>query len=182
MTSNYPRLLFVIVMLSMLSACQTFKPTQSWPSELPDRQIFVDGFLQKRNLTEADPQILEAHLIWVKRFYQGTILYPNGWNKATSRFLETVKQDRDRSELRRRMRQLGIAIACEWAQDNGTRNIDSTNVAVWGSALREAASLNDHKAYISKVEEDVAKLITGKMHRTEIEFERYYPELDYDNF
>jgi len=182
MIFRYLQLVLVMITLTILSACQTLDTTHNWPSELPNRQIFVDGFLQKRNTSDVDSQVLEAHLIWIQRFYQGTILYPNGWNKATSMFLKTIENDKKKSKLRRRMHLLGIDIACEWAQDNGIRNIDSTNIAVWASALREAASINDHEGYITKVEEDVAKLIAGEMRSNEIEFERYYPDEDYDNF
>lgn len=120
--------------------------------------------------------------MWIKRFYQGTILYPNGWNNATSQFLQTVESEDVKDMLRQRMRKLGTAISCEWAQDNHVRNIDSSNIAVWGSAMSEAASTNDHETFVSKVEKDVAELIAGKLQRNEIEYERYYPDTDYDNF
>ena len=165
-----------------LAACQTIDTSQNWPLDLPDRQFFVDNYKKKRNLSEVSSQTVEAHLIWIKRFYQGTILYPNGWNDATKMFLETASSEQQKKALQERMHELGKHIACEWAQDNEIRKINSANVAVWGSALRHAAAINDHNAYISKVEKDVADLISGNIQRSEIAFERYYPDEDYDNF
>ena len=138
--------------------------------------------MENADITEVDQQVLEAHLIWIKRFYQGTILYRNGWNNASTMFLETVDNEQIKSELQQRMHKLGIVISCEWAQDNKSRNIDSSNIAVWGSAMSTAASINDHEAFVSKVEMDVEKLISGEIQRGEIDYERYYPEEDYDNF
>jgi len=176
------RLLFLLLLLIALTACKTTNTNSRWPSDLPDRQIFVECYMKKSGMAEVGQQALEAHLIWIKRFYQGTILYRNGWNNASTMFLDTVDSEIVKAELKLRMRELGIAISCEWAQDNESRNIDSSNIAVWGSAMSTAASINDHEVFVSKVERDVAKLISGALQRSEIEYERYYPEEDYDNF
>lgn len=175
--------LFVILISLTLSACATIGSKSAWPDDIPDRQIFVDAYLQNHADAESvDATELEQHLGWIKRFYQGTLIYPNGWIQATNRFLATVDDPAEKVILADRMRQLGIDIANEWAQENGIRNIDSSNVAVWGSALYEAANRDDHLGYIAKVEMDVAKLIEGKIAPDEIEYERYYPDNDYDSF
>jgi len=77
---------------------------------------------------------------------------------------------------------LGIDIANEWAQDNVVRKINSSNVATWGSALRTSAETNDQSSFISDVERDVQLLLSGKLEPSEINYERYYPAEDYDDF
>ncbi|RBP50890.1 hypothetical protein [Arenicella xantha] len=177
----YRSIILLFVAIS-LTGCQSFGTKQPWPAELPDKQLFIDAYLEKRNLETVAPDVIETHLSWIRRFYQGTLLYPNGWNQATQQFLATVKNSKTKREVRRRMRQLGIDIANEWAQDNHYRNIDNTNVAIWGSALREAAERSDHLNFITKVEADVAKLVAREIAPSQIQYERYYPEEDYGNF
>ncbi|GHA15921.1 hypothetical protein GCM10008090_27020 [Arenicella chitinivorans] len=176
------RISFPLGLLFLVSACQSWLTKPAWPTDLPPRQVFVEAFLENRNLEQAEPAVLESHLSWIQRFYQGTLLYPNGWNQATEQFLATITDTRIKQEVEQRMYALGIEIANEWAQDNHQRNIDNTNVAIWGSALREAAERNDHLAFISKVEKDVAKLIAREISAGEIDYERYYPDEDYGNF
>lgn len=176
------RSIFIVLALLSLSACQSFDSVQRWPSDLPNKQIYIDAYLKKRDLKSAPSDVMDTHLSWILRFYQGTLLYPNGWNQATQQFLATIENNKTKREVRKRMRQLGIAIANEWAQDNHYRNIDNTNVAIWGSALREAASRNDHLNFVAMVENDVARLIAREISPNEIEYERYYPEEDYSNF
>ena len=176
------RISFPLILLFLISACQTLSSKPTWPTDLPPRQIFVDAYLENRNLENVETAVLESHLIWIQRFYQGTLLDPNGWNQATEQFLATRSNSRVKKEVEQRMYALGIEIANAWAQDNHRRNIDNTNVAIWGSALREAAERNDHLAFIAKVEEDVAKLIAREISAGEIDYERYYPDEDYGNF
>lgn len=176
------RISFLLGLLFFVTACQSLSSRPAWPTDLPPRQIFVDAYLENRSLDRVESAVLENHLIWIQRFYNGTLLYPNGWNQATKQFLQTISNSRTKKEVEQRMYALGIEIANEWAQDNHQRNIDNTNVAIWGSALREAADRNDHLAFIRKVEEDVAKLIAREISASEIDYERYYPDEDYGNF
>ena len=171
-----------IVMLLTLTACTTLASVQKWPSDLPERDIFVDEFLSDRQLRPSDADEIEAHLIWIVRFYQGTILYPNGWTRASERFVASIKKQRHKRKMSARLRSLGILIANEWAKDNDVRRINNTSVAIWGSALRTSAARDDQFNYISKVERDVEELIAGTLLPTEISYQRYYPSEDYDDF
>lgn len=172
----------LLVAVLMLAGCKTLTKEPSWPSNLPDRQIFVDQFLSNRQIESADEKAIDAHLVWIVRFYQGTVLYPNGWNRTSERFLATIDSEQEKQAMTTRLRALGILIANEWAQDNDVRLINSTNVATWGSALRTAAERDDQENYIAKVESDVKALIDGTVKSSEISYERYYQAEDYDNF
>ena len=86
------------------------------------------------------------------------------------------------TELLPLLRELGIAICIEWAQNNGDRKIDSKAVAVWGNALRTAVERGEQQIFIDKIEQDVQALLNEDLELGEIVRERYYPPQDYDNF
>ena len=181
MLKNLQKISTILILLTLVG-CKTLTTAPAWPSDLPERQIFVDKYLSNRQVKTESPKVIEAHLSWIIRFYQGTVLYPNGWNRVSKRFLASIESPEDREEIAVRIRSLGILIANEWAQDNDVRRINSSHVATWGSALRTSAEQNDQKNYITKVERDVNALIDGTVKSSEISYERYYQSEDYDNF
>lgn len=170
------------LLLLVFAACSTVTSDRDWPADLPNRKIFVDDFLAKRNIKTANKEIINEHLLWIVRFYQGTLLYPNGWNRASERFIASIEGDKAKAEMAQRLYALGIKIANEWAQDNDVRKINNTHVATWGSALRTSAARDDQSGYVSKVERDVVGLISGEIDGSEIDYERYYPSEEYDDF
>ncbi|MBL4671978.1 MAG: hypothetical protein JKX81_06925 [Arenicella sp.] len=174
--------LSIVLTLLLLVGCNTLAAKKIWPTNLPERNIFVDAFLDNRQINFAEPEVIEAHLIWIVRFYQGTILYPNGWNRVSERFIASIDKQKVKKRMAKRVQALGILIANEWSQDNGIRRINSTHVATWGSALRTSAERADQSEYITKVEYDVKALIDGSLEPKKIDYERYYPSEDYDNF
>jgi hypothetical protein len=172
----------LVLALLMLVGCSTLATKENWPADVPDRRIFVNAFLDNREIRAAEPEVIEAHLAWIVRFYHGTILYPNGWNRVSAQFIASIDKKKDKKKMAKRVRALGIMIANEWSQDNVVRRINSSHVATWGSALRTSAERADQSAYITKVENDVKALIDGSLEINEINYERYYPSEDYDNF
>ncbi len=176
------RLSLVILIALFTAACATNSSNENWPGDLPERKIFVDAYLENRGIDEATSTAVENHLVWIIRFYQGTVLYPNGWNRVSDRFLASIENTQVKNSMTQRLEKLGIRIANEWAQDNDVRRINSTNVATWGSALRTAAETNDQINFVTAVEKDVELMIEGLLKSSEIDYQRYYPEEDYDNF
>jgi hypothetical protein len=170
------------LMLLALVGCNTLATDKTWPAKLPERKIFVDEFLSNRQIKVAEPKAIEVHLSWIVRFYQGTVLYPNGWNRISERFIDSIDKPKEKQRMEKRLRNLGISIANEWAQDNNIRRINNTHVAAWGSALRTSAERADQNDYVGKVEGDVKALINGTLEAKKISYERYYPPEDYDNF
>ncbi len=167
--------------IMQLSACIVHKPSNYWPEELPAKTLFVDAFLvQKANNTNSDN--INNHLVWIKRFYQGSFIYSLGWIRMTEILLETVNDAKHHTNLKNRMHDLGLAICIEWTQDNSARKIDSKAIAVWGNALRTASELNQQSSFVNLVENDVAALLNGTLDKKQIYRERYYPIEDYDNF
>ena len=148
---------------------------------MPERFIFVEAYQQQTNTTPSQSE-LERHLLWIKRFYRGSVLYPLGWNRMTELLLDSLETQAERDEARQRLYTLGLRIAIEWAQDNAVRKINSSNVATWGNALKTSADRNEQLQFIGEVELDVERLISGELLASEISRERYYPPNDYDNF
>lgn len=176
------RLLVSSILLLALTACQSYKLEQEWPPQIPDRELFIAGYLEKRNLDSATESEIAYHLGWVKKFYQGTTLYPNGWLRASSRYIESINDPKIRSDVSERMMYLGVQIANEWAQENGVRKINSTNIASWGSAMKTAAIRGEQLDFLDKVEKDVQSLINSKILSNDIGYDRYFVEESFDDF
>lgn len=176
------RLSSMILLAFCLTACQSLTSTKDWPDNLPARKNFVNAYYQKRNVSKVDDRVMNEHLGWIIRFYQGTVIYPNGWTRVSNLFLDSIPNGSRRIEMQRRLEKLGIEIANEWAQDNAFRNINSSNMITWGSALRTAAERGDQENFVTQVETDVQALVARKLAAKAISYERYYPEQDYDDF
>ena len=165
----------------LTSGCVSKTSVADWPADLPARSIFVETFhQQQKNGTNSSK--LQNHLSWVKRYYQGSIIYPLGWNRMTEMLLGTLSDESQRSGIESRMKRLGMTIVIEWAQDNKYRAIDSAAVAVWGNGLRTASQLGEQQLFVGKVERDVDALIAGELNKKQITRERYYPREDFDDF
>ena len=165
----------------LASGCVSKTSVADWPADLPARSIFVDTYHQQQQ-AGTNSNSLKSHLFWVKRYYQGSIIYPLGWNRMTEMLLVTLPDENQKSEIESRMKRLGMTIVIEWAQDNKFRAIDSATVAVWGNGLRTASQLGEQQLFVSKVERDVDALIAGELNKKRITRERYYPPEDFDDF
>jgi len=179
--ARYLKLIVPLAASLFLVACVTPVSQDDWPSSLPPRTLFEESWEQQRNAgTNSLP--LNQHLVWIVRFYQGSILYPIGWNDMTESVLASLDSEQLKKRIATRLYDLGVDISIEWAQDNSKRKIDSNAVAVWGNALRTAVENKEQELFIGKIEKDVADLLGGKLNKREISRDRYYPPQDYDNF
>lgn len=181
LVKNTNKIITIALIGLFLSACITNVSKEDWPKDLPPRKIFVNAYKQQSAAGKNDNS-LENHLVWVQRFYQGSIIYPIGWNEMTSSLLASLDTPERVKNIKRRLYELGITICIEWAQNNESRKIDSGAVAAWGSALRTSAERGEQEEFISRVEADVSALLLGNLNASEITRERYYPSEDYDNF
>lgn len=175
--------LSLATILLALAACQTRISDASWPNDIPPKAYFVEV---GRALIEPDSSTFErqlnTYLVWIKRFYQGSIIYPLGWNEMTDTLVSSLDESADHGDVRQRMYELGRKISAEWAQDDRKRKINSANVAAWGSALRTAVEFKQQVRFIEQVERDVEDLLSGKIDSSDINRARYYPPEDYNNF
>lgn len=170
------------LLATSLFACQTLNHSANWPANLPEQEIFINGYLQKRQLESATETQLNYHLGWIKKFYLGTKLYPNGWIKASNKFLATIDDDTNKKIADMKLRTLGSKIANEWAQDNDVRLINSSHIAIWASAMRTAAERQQHLSFLGQVDKDVEELIEQTIDAQVITYERYFEEEYFDDF
>jgi len=168
-------------LMSLLVGCVTLDSSKNWPSDIPDRAIFVDNFLDRTN-PDATARDIERHLVWIKRFYHGSIIYPLGWNEMIMKVVNSLDHNTDRVLAKQQLDDLGLKISLEWSLKNNMRNITSSNIATWGSALRTSVERKEQLVFIEKVEQDVNQLLSGHLSSKQISRERYYPPEDYDNF
>ena len=165
-----------IVLCLVLCACQTTNLLESWPADVPNRQVFIDGYLEKRGKKpEENSKALNNHLAWIVKFYKGTPFYPQGWNRISGRYLATIKDEEVRQSLEMRLHVLGIKIANEWAQANKDRLINNRVILTWGNGLRTSAERMEQERYAMEVERDVELLLNKEISFKEINFERYFP-------
>ena len=162
--------LFLIMILSSLSACSLTSSDLEWPEPAYPSEYFEAAF-------RADPEVVryqtkDEYLLWVIRFYNGFNLAP-GWLSLTRQVLEGLEEPY-RSEVSERIYLIGGIISSEWAKDNEVRLLDTRNVSVWGDALVEALDRDDLDDYMDRVEDDVAGIMAGELTREDIFFERYY--------
>ncbi len=177
--------LVIFLIGTLISACQTYSLQDSWPTEIPDRQIFIDSYSAKRaerNLGTPTDANLAYHLGWIKKFYEGTTLYPTGWLSVSEQFLDSIKDDFERERLAPRLVQLGIEISNEWAQENEVRLINSVNMATWADAMRTAAERQEQATFVQQVENDVVALLKREITSRDIQYERYFAEETFDDF
>lgn len=177
---NYHLILLCSVYI-FISGCATSITPESWPTTMPDRDIFVQSWAAQNEAGKNDNSI-ENHLLWVRRFYEGSLLSPIGWTSMSERVVGSLSNEQDQEFMHRRLFDLGIDICTEWAQNSDVRKINTANVAVWGGAIRTAIEQNEQFEYLSLIETDVNALIDGTLMSSQISRERYYPAEDFDDF
>lgn len=174
-------LLVVIVVGATISGCTTLNPTTSWPTDLPEKAYFIQAY-QAHSGSKYSSSEIETHLIWIKRFFNGTMLFPTGWNDMSKQLIDSLEEEEAKKSATRRLFELGKIISIEWAQSNNVRKINSSNIGVWGNSLRTSAERSEQLLFITRVEQDVKALLEGTLNSSEISNQRYYPSDEHDNF
>lgn len=167
------RFIVTYVLVLLLGACMS-GPRQEWPAQLPNQQVFEAAFVADQAngavQTEAD------YLLWVKRFYLGWALYPNGWEWLTATVLDATPDALERDRLRRQMAGIGQKIGSEWAKDSQHRSINTSHLIVWGNAVRLAVKDGSQAMLADKIGADVDELRAQALRPSQIEMDRYFPE------
>ena len=166
--------------LILIQSCTTLSLNETWPAEIPPQSIFVESCKNNNGCTTQDQT--KDHLVWIKRFYLGSILYPTGWNEISDRLLATLDNQAIIPSTTERLDNLGLEIVTEWAKDNRVRLIDSKLLSIWGNALAASAENNEQIEFITQIENDVEQILNGTLKAEEISSDRYYTVEDYDNF
>jgi hypothetical protein len=81
-------------------------------------------------------QTWEDYWSWVETFYKGNVLV-SGWTFQCKEMISDIRDNSVRSELQRKMNELGKVISREWAKDSRVRKIDSKMVLTWYQQMKE---------------------------------------------
>jgi hypothetical protein len=175
--------LLLIILIMILPACATLQSNQAlWSADLPAQEYFVNEF--QRDTVNHQQQTLDQYLTWVTRFYEGTELYPKGWNHITQALLLRITEAEQANEVKDKMQRLGLLISGEWAKNNQTRLINTRHVSIWGNALIKSLEQGETLELLARVSADVDDLLAQRLAADAITEGRFYAEedvLDYIN-
>jgi hypothetical protein len=170
-----PLLIFLIILA--LPACTVFQSKEAvWPDDLPPRAYFLNVYQQ--DAANSHLQNLDQYMLWVIRFYQGSDLYPNGWNSITQTLLEKIREPETIQQVKDKMDRVGLLISGEWAKNNQTRLINTRHVSIWGNALFKSLEQGETLELIERVSSDVDDLLTQRIPSEAITEGRFYAEED----
>lgn len=144
-----------------------------WPSHIPERAHFEAAYASDINNQSAQSE--EEYLKWVKRFYLGWALYPNGWDWLTAKMLKQTS-DEKQAYVKKSMYTIGERIGTEWSKDGAHRKINSSHLMTWGNVLRLALKRGLQYDLIVKISSDTKALLAEEIKSSEINFDRYFPE------
>ena len=171
------RRLFLVIILAALQACSANQATETaWPDELPPHEYFLN--LYQQDSTNNNIQNLDQYMTWVIRFYQGSELYPNGWNSVTQTLLLGIKDLESANGVEDKMARLGLLISGEWAKNNSTRLINTRHISIWGNALLKSLEHGETLELIDRVTADVEDLLASRISSDVITENRFYAEED----
>lgn len=165
--------IFLCVLLTAGCATQPGQQ-QVWPEQLPAQSYFEQ--IYSADLANQAVQTKEDYLKWIKRFYLGWALYPNGWQWLTDSVLKETDDYQLRLSIKQQMASVGERIGAEWAKDSAHRSINTGHLAVWGNAMKLAIKHNSQQQYVKQVSSDVDALLSTTLSPSDINIERYFPE------
>lgn len=167
------RLIRVFLLSLLLTGCVSVRDnTDSWPTDLPPQAYFNDYY--ETSDENRSVQTREAYLKWVGRFYEGWVLYAQGWNWLSEKVMSEMDDVQARDRVRVKMAELGRMIGAEWAQDGDYRVINTSNLLVWGDAVKESVELGKEEWLADQVLADVGLLLQGGLVSKSIKLSRYF--------
>lgn len=163
--------LTVLTVLLCAACARTPIDQADWPEELPPVHYYQGVYEQDHGNREA--QSLESYLKWVRRFYEGWDMYPDGWLSTSRDILGGVEEAHKRSRLEAKLADLGKLISAEWAKSSEKRTIRSRELSVWGQALLKSVNNDDEEHLVDRVTADVNALLSGQLDPTDVDLKRY---------
>ncbi len=164
------RLLSVLLLTVVLSACAQRADLLAWPVELPPREHFLR--LYEADIPNQALQTRQQYLEWVRRFYEGSQYMALGWNAIAESVLVDLSEA-ERAQLSRQLDALGKAICGEWAKDNQVRRIDTAMLSLWGGVMQADFAPEYRLAAVAMIRQDVAELLSARLAPELVDEQRY---------
>lgn len=160
----------------ILAGCASYPQiVENWSADMPPSRIFIAEY--SRDVDNQAEQSIENYLMWVKRFYQGWVVYDRGWINMSAELSEEISDPVERKKAQEKIHQIGLLIAPEWAKEKESRYIKTSAVSEWGESLLEALSRGQVLELMDSVVKDIALLKGSELTSEEITIERYFPDL-----
>lgn len=172
------RIPVLLLLVLSLAACLTPR-RHDWPADLPPRQAFIATWEADSRNQRAQPR--DEYLGWVRNFYTGTVVYPQGWLDIQAELLGRAAPDQE-ARLEAELESLGIAIGAEWAKVNEHRAIDSRLLALWASVLQLAELDCQGLNAVALIANDVEHLLTDSLDKETVREARYTERLGLASF
>ncbi|MFK7828477.1 MAG: hypothetical protein AB8B57_01740 [Congregibacter sp.] len=166
--------LVALTLAVLLSACAGLHKNQSksWPANLPPESYFASAY--ESDQANQKVQTVHEYLNWVRSFYQGTVLYPRGWNDISLDILTNRHSSQAPQQLEQRLFLLGRDIATEWSKDSSLSLVKSQHLAAWGVATSRAVAEQNVDETLDKITSDLQKLLLRQLRSDAITPERYH--------
>lgn len=183
---SYPKMLrnwYCAIALVILSGCASTPPVEiEWQDDIPNKQYFIDAY---NHSPDNQPlQSLSDYLTWIKRFYNGWVVFAQGWLDLTEKVVThlEVEAPEKASAIEQRMFDLGGKISAEWAQNSDVRVIHSKNLITWWHATDKAIEENSVLSFADQIEADVTALLEKNIVSDDISMARYFAVAKDDDF
>lgn len=160
--------------LGVLAACSSTGTVSNWPEPLPARSHFVEQYQQ--DTVNRRVQSQEDYLTWVVRFYEGSLMVPQGWHDLTRDLADDYPAS-DARLLTLKRRELGMLIAAEWAKNNDVREIDTQMLTLWGSVMQQELQPHTRLAALNQILGDVQAILNGRLPPDAVTRSRYEEKL-----
>ncbi|MEO0438755.1 MAG: hypothetical protein AAF098_17810 [Pseudomonadota bacterium] len=159
-----------------LSACASLsdRTASNWPDNLPPSQHFLDAYQGDEENAEIQSQ--KTYLYWVRSFYEGTFLYPIGWNQITEDILAETEGEQRLEARKQTLFDLGQDIATEWAKDTKVNLVENAHLAVWSVAATRAVEEDNVDETLARIQQDVESLMLLELSAEDITADRYHPQ------
>ncbi|MGB5325150.1 MAG: hypothetical protein WBN40_06985 [Pseudomonadales bacterium] len=169
------RWIFIAMLFSLLAACASNqRQLPPWPVHLPPVEEFLSVY--QADADNAAVQNEDEYLKWVKRFYIGWALYPNGWEWLTETVMRETPDYQQRLHLKRQMADIGQRIGGEWAKDSRHRYINTSHLMVWGDSVKLAIKKGTQIQLADHISVDVDALLAATLDPAVIDMDRYFPD------
>jgi hypothetical protein len=164
------RVLCVLLLSLVLSACAQRFDMAAWPADMPPRDHFLR--LYAADVPNQALQTRQQYLEWVVRFYEGSEFMALGWNAITESVLVDLAKA-PRAQLSRQLDALGQAISGEWAKDNQVRRIDTAMLSLWGGVMQADFAPDYRLAAVAMIRQDVVELLSARLAPEHVDEQRY---------
>ena len=166
------KLPLLCLLLVIQAACTTVRPQGEWPENMPSAIYYAEQYSQGGE-SLAQVQSLENYYMWVKRFYTGWVLQPQGWHWLPNAVSEAIEEPAQRKRVRDKMALMGRQISAEWAKDSDHRVINTRHLLVWSNAVRLSVRNETEEQLADQVMADVDALLQGQLAPSAISKARY---------